>query len=219
MTRSVDDDLDAQRWQRLSALCDGEADAAEAQLSFDGWRDDAQLRARWHTYQCIGDVMRSDDLAADAEHDQAFLLALRARLASEPVVLAPRPIAASEPAPVPVAVGGAAPVRGVRRQRWAAPAAMAAGVMAVAGALVVIRSTTALVDPTLDPVATAGPASTIQVANATPATPAASEASAGEMLRNPELDRYLAAHRQFAQGPALTTPGGVRQVAVTPEGR
>lgn len=219
MTRSVDD-LDAQRWQRLSALCDGEADAAEAQLAFDGWREDAQLRARWHAYQCIGDVMRSDDLATDAEHDQAFLLALRARLASEPVVLAPRPIPAAEPAAVPVAVGAAGPVRGMRRQRWAAPAAMAAGVMAVAGALVVIRGTTALVDPAaLDPVATAGPASTIQVANVTPATPAASEASAGEMLRNPELDRYLAAHRQFAQGPALTTPGGVRQVAVTPEGR
>lgn len=219
MTRSVDD-LDAQRWQRLSALCDGEADGAEAQSSFDGWRDDAQLRARWHTYQCIGDVMRSDDLAGDAEHDQAFLLALRARLASEPVVLAPRAIPATVPAAVPMAVGALGPVRSTRRQRWAAPAAMAAGVMAVAGALVVIRSTTALVDPAaLDPVATAGPATTIQVANVTPATPAASEAAAGEMLRNPELDRYLAAHRQFAQGPALTTPGGVRQVAVTPEGR
>lgn len=215
MTRSVDD-LDAQRWQRLSALCDGEADAAEAQLSFDGWRDDAQLRARWHTYQCIGDVMRSDDLAGDAQHDQAFLLALRARMASEPVVLAPRPLPALEPAAAPVAVGAVAPVR---RQRWAAPAAMAAGVMAVAGALVVIRSTTALVDPALDPVAATSPAPTIQMANVTAVAPAASEAAAGEMLRNPELDRYLAAHRQFAQGPALTTPGGVRQVAVTPEGR
>lgn len=216
MTRSVDD-LDAQRWQRLSALCDGEADAAEAQLSFDGWRDDAQLRARWHTYQCIGDVMRSDDLASDAEHDQAFLLALRARLASEPVVLAPRPIQAMTPATVPVAVGAVAPVR---RQRWAAPVAMAAGVMAVAGALVVIRSTTALVDPAaLAPVATGNPPPTVQVADAMPAAAAASEAAVGEMLRNPELDRYLAAHRQFAQGPALTTPGGVRQVAVTPEGR
>lgn len=218
MTRSVDD-LDAQRWQRLSALCDGEADAAEAQLAFDGWRDDAQLRARWHAYQCIGDVMRSDDLATDAEHDQAFLLALRARLASEPVVLAPRPIQAAEPAAVPVAVGAAGPVRGMRRQRWAAPVAMAAGVMAVAGALVVIRSTTALVEPSAGPVATGGSPPTVQVANVAQATPAASEAAVGEMLRNPELDRYLAAHRQFAQGPALTTPGGVRQVAVTPEGR
>jgi sigma-E factor negative regulatory protein RseA len=218
MTRPVDD-LDAQRWQRLSALCDGEADAAEAQLAFDGWRDDAQLRARWHAYQCIGDVMRSDDLATDAEHDQAFLLALRARLASEPVVLAPRPVQAAEPAAVPVAVGASGLVRGIRRQRWAAPAAMAAGVMAVAGALVVIRSTTALVEPPTGPVASAGSPPTIQVANVVPAMPAASEAAAGEMLRNPELDRYLAAHRQFAQGPALTTPGGVRQVAVTPEGR
>jgi hypothetical protein len=39
------------------------------------------------------------------------------------------------------------------------------------------------------------------------------------MDRNPELDRYLVAHRQFAQGPAFAAPGGVRQVALTPEGQ
>ena len=36
------------------------------------------------------------------------------------------------------------------------------------------------------------------------------------MVRDPELDRYLAAHRQYVQGPALAAPGGVRQVAVHP---
>lgn len=225
MTRSVDD-LDAQRWQRLSALCDGEAEAGEARQSLDSWRDDAQLRARWHTYQWIGDVMRSDDLASDVEHDQAFLLALRARLAAEPVILAPSRIesglASAEPARLPAAAGMRVS-GGLRRQRWGAPAAMAAGVMVVAGALVVIRGTTAFTEPAgpgiVATTPTEGTPPLVKVNGVTPPAPGASEAAIGEMLRNPELDRYLNAHRQFAQGPALAAPGGVRQVAVTPEGR
>ncbi|MFZ5548480.1 MAG: sigma-E factor negative regulatory protein [Pseudomonadota bacterium] len=217
MTRSVDD-LDAQRWQRLSALCDGEAGADEAQSSFEGWREDAQLRARWHAYQWIGDVMRSDDLATDADHDQAFLLALRARLASEPVVLAPARGTEQVVAPEPAAVGIPGGTR-LRRQRWGAPAAMAAGVMVVAGALVVIRGTTALGEPPADLVAATASGAQPLVKVAVAPEPVASEAGVGEMLRNPELDRYLNAHRQFAQGATLATPGGVRQVAVTPEGR
>jgi hypothetical protein len=44
--------------------------------------------------------------------------------------------------------------------------------------------------------------------------------AAGEVMeRNPELDRYLVAHRQFAQGPAFAAPGGVRQVALSPQGQ
>jgi len=211
MTHSVDDPNE-RRWLQLSALCDGEADAAEARASFEGWRDDAALRARWHSYQWIGDVMRSDDLASTPEHDQAFMLALRERLAREPVVLAPaRQAAASAGVQVLAAAGGA------RRMRWGAPAAMAAGVMAVAGALVVIRST--------GPVEQAAPS---QLAQAQPeamrvAAPAqavaASAATIGPMVRDADLDRYFEAHRQFARGPALPAPGVVQQVVVKAEGR
>ena len=74
MTHPVEDPNE-RRWLQLSALCDGEADAAEAQASFDGWRDDAALRQRWHAYQWIGDAMRSDDLASEVEHDQSLLVA------------------------------------------------------------------------------------------------------------------------------------------------
>lgn len=221
MTSPVDDP-NAQRWIALSALCDGEATAAEARGSFERWADDPGLRARWHNYQWIGDAMRSDDLATDAGHDQAFLLALRARLQAEPVVLAPQRTAAA-PAERPAARGSAAAAGGVpeaRRQRWAAPAAMAAGVMAVAGALVVIRGTTALTEAELVGPVADGNQALIHVAaeggEAPVPTGAASASGLGDMVRNPELDRYLAAHRQFAQTPALTTPGGVRQVAATP---
>lgn len=208
MTHPVDDPNEPAR-QRLSALCDGEADAAEAERGFESWRNEPALRARWHAYQWIGDVMRSDDLASDPEHDQAFLSALRARLAEEPIVLAPvrRPTAVDAPVqPVPVAAEG-----GARRVRWGAPVAMAAGVM-VTGALVVMNFTRA-----------PAPAGEPLLVDATPAPARAESASdaaqVGDMLRNPELDRYLNAHRQFVGSTTLAVPGGVRQVAATSDGR
>lgn len=212
MTRPVDDS-DERRWLQLSALCDGEAAFDEAQGSFERWRDDPRLRERWHSYQWIGDVMRSDDLASAAEHDQAFVLALRERLVREPVVLAPTPAVAMAPAAqVLVAAGGG------RRMRWGAPAAMAAGVMAVAGALVVIRSTGPVEPQSPGPLALSPSAEVMRVAEVPPASASAATVAPTTMVRNAELDRYLEAHRQFARGP-LTAPAGLRQVAATPEGR
>ncbi len=38
----------------------------------------------------------------------------------------------------------------------------------------------------------------------------------GQLMRNPELDRYLAAHKQFSNTSALATPGAlVRNATVT----
>jgi sigma-E factor negative regulatory protein RseA len=212
MTPSVDDP-NQHRWLQLSALCDGEADAAEAQSLFEGWRDDAVVRARWHSYQWIGDVMRSDDLASAADHDQAFLLALRERLAKEPVVLAPARVDSAVPAAMPVSLQVAA--AGGRRQRWGAPMAMAAGVM-VTGALVVMSSSGPQPPVSSAPMAQQAPTDA-QTLAAAPSV-GASAVQVGNMLRNPELDRYLNAHRQFVQGSTLSVPGGVRQVAVTPDG-
>src|SRR5689334_13843162 len=88
----------------LSALADGDATRA-----FQAWRDDPDARAAWHSYQLIGDVLRSEDLACEPEADQAFLVALRARLADEPVVLAPQPRAEEAGVAAPaVANAGAA---------------------------------------------------------------------------------------------------------------
>ena len=89
------------------------------------WANDAEGRAAWHAYQLIGDVLRSEDLASTPRHDAAFLAALRGRLADEPAVLAPRPVAST--------------VRRRRRLAWAAPMAVAAGFVAVAGVLVVLQ--------------------------------------------------------------------------------
>src|SRR3954464_6140145 len=115
----------------LSALADGDATDSEAARAFQAWRDDPQARASWHAYQLIGDVLRSEDLAVEPAADESFLVALRARLADEPVVLAPQPRvepALAEAQPVAANASG-------RSRRWQGPVAMAAGFLAVIGVL------------------------------------------------------------------------------------
>lgn len=116
--------------QLLSAAADGDAGAIDGLCQV--WRSSAEARSTWHRYHLIGDAMRSAELARRPAHDEAFLLALRARLAQEPVVLAPtaRP---------------AAPAA----SRWWVPAAAAAGFAVVAGVVVMLRQA--------DPVAAPAP--------------------------------------------------------------
>ena len=49
----------------LSALADGDATDGEAARAFQAWRDEPDARAAWHSYQLIGDVLRSEDLACE----------------------------------------------------------------------------------------------------------------------------------------------------------
>ena len=99
------------------------------------------------------------------------------------------------------------------RRGWRASFAVAAGFMAVAAAVVVTRES--------GPVA---PSEAARIASLrSGATPLAEGASAvtaipdgdGVLIRNADLDRYLAAHRDYAPLGALAAPGaGVRKAAV-----
>jgi sigma-E factor negative regulatory protein RseA len=191
-------DANDPRWL-LSALADGEADAAELGRACSAWADaDATARQRWHAYHLIGDVLRSDDLASPPGRDRAFLERLYARLDDEPAVLAPEPL----------------PMAPKRRPNWAMPAALAAGVMALATVLVVslgpsgggasaptLAAGTAVGNP-----ATSLPAST-QVAEVV--------SPGGRVVRDAQLDRYLRAHRDYATALPGSLPGGSGR-SVTP---
>jgi sigma-E factor negative regulatory protein RseA len=118
--------------------------------------------------------------------------------------------------------------RARRPPRWMAPAAVAAGFVAVAGVLGVTRLS--LPDgaaPERNELAGAPPAAEVQRVGARATGSAASAAlelaptpDLGPLVRNAELDRYLAAHRQFANAAALTVPGGVvRSATVAAPGR
>lgn len=203
----------------LSALVDGELHEAAVADACGRWRNDATSRATWHAYQLIGDVLRSEDLASDAKRDSAFLTALRDRLASEPVVLAPQPM-------VQAAVAASAG-RFARRGRWswAAPTAVAAGFVAVAGVLVVTRGPASLPVGAQPEARLAGvplTAGFVAASAVQPAQWAESQAPVAnrQVIRDAGLDRYLDAHKHFAGSAALGVPSGLlRSATVDASGR
>ncbi|TMH09782.1 MAG: anti-sigma 24 factor [Betaproteobacteria bacterium] len=197
--------------ESLSALADGELDSAAATRACAAWRDDRAARATWHAYHLIGDVLRSDDLALPASRDAAFVAALRTRLADEPIVLAPE-VAVAEP----VVAGRRANAGRSARWSWMAPSAVAAGFVLVAGALMVTRAPAPngadSSESTLAQGASIG--APLQVVNA-PSFSASDSTVApqslvvdGRLIRDARLERYLAAHKQFAGSSVLGVPSG-----------
>jgi sigma-E factor negative regulatory protein RseA len=206
-----------------SAWVDGELPADQQGSACSQWRHDHDVRADWHTYHLIGDVLRSEDLASDGEHDAAFLRAFRARLALEPVVLAPVAPADAVAEPMSRSTGRA-------RASWRSYSAVAAGFVAVAGVVVVLRGTPT-VAPGADTLAAAAPPSTVQAVAAVPVTevragvptpnptlvagapdgaaavapPSVIDVS-GPVWRDSGLDQYLAAHKRFVGSSALAVP-------------
>lgn len=198
--------------EQLSALADGELDSATTAKACARWQRDVDIRQSWHAYHLIGDVLRSDDLAAEPRHDAAFLAQLRTRLADEAIVLAPQAPAAAD-------TGGATSLAtrrsGVRHAPWLFSSAVAAGLIAVVGVYTFMR--------TFD---SGGPASNALAGVYTPArvvaraeglTLAGSGAGGGSvampvpvasdrLVRDARLDAYLAAHKQFAGSSAPRVP-------------
>lgn len=203
--------------ETLSSLMDGELPGEGARAPCSRWRMDAETRHAWHTYQLIGDVLRSDDLASAPQRDEAFLQRLRGRLAQEPVPMAPLPAAARAavgPAPseVPVAALVAAPSGSRRLSRRLAPMAMAAGVVVVAGVVGVMRAVGSGGADT-------GPmASGFDAGGASMAASMPGGAVPVTMVRDARLDRYMAAHRKLANGVAVSDRAGA-PVAVVYESR
>jgi sigma-E factor negative regulatory protein RseA len=200
--------------EQLSALADGELGGAAAAAVCAGWRGAAPARASWHAYHLIGDVLRSDDLASDPAHDAAFIAALRARLAAEPIVVAPIRDPLDRVAQSRRSVSSVGHPGGHRRWIWTATPSIAAGVLVVAGVFMLMRS----VDPNAAPGATlagadigaVAPAGDPQRVDAVAALDSGSSASVlvgnGRLIRDARLDSYLAAHKQFAGSSALGVP-------------
>lgn len=222
MMDQADSNSDEQtaRKQALSALIDGESSAAGVDRLCADWRAHADVRETWHAYSVIGDVLRSGDLASSAAHDLQFLGAFRARMASEPVVLAPEPVAPSRD--VPVAALSSPMVRRSRARTWAVPASVAAGFLVVAGAMMVVQVPGVVDDaPARMASAPAGVSgATIQVGQnqtvdtASEAYPAEIElVFDGQVIRDPRLDRYLLAHKQFSGSSVLGPASGLMRSA------
>ena len=179
--------FDGSAKERLSALADGEIDGVEPASLCAGWAADEVARRDWHAWHLIGDVLRSEDLASDPRRDRQLCAAIRARLHDEPVVLAPsREL-----------------VR--RRGRWAVGGAIAAGLALVVGTFTLIHPTNeaAPVLAQADPVPAARPTPPAALGQPTSDEPVVADM---RLIRDAQLDRYLAAHKQFAGTSALGVP-------------
>jgi sigma-E factor negative regulatory protein RseA len=202
--------------EQLSALADGELAGTSAAQVCGHWQGSADARSAWHAYQLIGDVLRSDDLATDPASDAAFLLAFRSRLAAEPVILAPRPL----PVATTTEVSSAAATRG-QRWSWRVPTAVGAAFIAAAGVFTLTRPSGSS-EPAVEIAArTPAPNTTTASATVRSAIPASSDTepqtfmASGQVIRDARLDRYLAAHKQFAGSSALGVPSAyLRSAAV-----
>ena len=203
-------------------------DPAGAAAACALWRDDVQVRASWHAYHLIGDVLRSEDLAIEPSRDAAFLAAVRDRLSREAVVLAPVPAAARA-----VKNGrafhlndrAAAPSR---RWPWVVSTAVAAGFVGVTGTLTVSRQA-GQVPAQAPTLASVGSPTQVVTARADAGSAAMASAPAparvlaldeSGVVRDPTLDAYLAAHKQFAGSTALGVPSAfLRSATVRSSGR
>lgn len=157
--------------QRLSALLDGEIDEAGCRALVERLRQDEDACRRWALLNCVGDAMRSADVASF--HSEGFVARVSAALEREPTVLAP----------------AALPQRSAVR-RWLLPGA---GAAAAAAVLIAVGL------PSRQ-----GSSPDTMIAKAPPAPATAAVAAAPPAIdRSPQLERYLAAHRELADATVM----------------
>ncbi|MEO5695525.1 MAG: sigma-E factor negative regulatory protein [Burkholderiaceae bacterium] len=203
--------------ERLSALMDGELGGDHVALACANWRAEPGSESSWHEYHLIGDVLRSEDLACDPAHDLAFLQAFRARLAGEPVVLAPQALESADAVDQPLPERARIGAGGGRRWSWMLPSVAAAGFVAFAGVLMLKGPADGgAADASMAQVAPSETRGTVPVAllEAESLGPQPFVAS-GTLIRDVRLDRYLDAHKQFSGSSALGVPSGFLRSATS----
>lgn len=179
--------------EMISALADGELQGEAFAQGVELAAADPSARQAWHTYHLIGEVLRSGPCPHVTPADE-FLARLQASLRDEP----PHKLPVGAVVPVAPETPFVAPPREAANEglfRWKLVAGLASvAAVAAVGWGVISASGTAPV---------AG-----QVAATTPAATVVTNADNSVMLRDPQLDELLAAHRQLGGGSALQTPAG-----------
>ena len=181
--------------EALSALFDGECSGPQAAALTRAYPGSEELQQRWARYQCLGDALRareSEQVSLPAS--PSFVSAVMARVAGEPlpVVSAPEVLASRD-------VSVSAANESVFRWKMVAGVATLAAVVAVAWQVAVAPA----------------PTSAPQLAQSAPPVVVASQPAVqrvvteqGVVLRDPQLEELMAAHRQYGSMSALQMPAG-----------
>ena len=179
----------------ISALADGQLQGEAMARAVDTACADRAAMGTWHAYHVVGDVLRSRELGA-GQPAQQFLERLSARLAQEPARPVSAPITQVQPER-----GRAAANDGSFRWKLVAGFASIAAVAAVGWSVAGLGGGGAASSPQL--------AGLPQLpAAVTPPATVLTRSEPGVMIRDPRLDEFLAAHRQFGAASALQMPAG-----------
>lgn len=195
-----------ERWrEEISALIDGELEAARVAKLTTACAQDLALRSAWDDYHRIGDALRSQSPAPSAA-DARFVAG---------VMQAIENLAKPERAPGAVPVPSLAPpVIKVRQPtetsandnvfRWR----VAAGVAAFAAITSLAWQLTDGLKTSAGPQYAVGPADAALGQVQTMPQAQIVQTSAGTVIRDPRLEEMLNAHRQFGGVSALQMPAG-----------
>lgn len=193
----------------VSALADGQLRGEEFASTVEWLVQDEEARLSWQAYHLVGDVLRSGETMAGAR-DTAFLQGLKYRLRQE-MPLASDLEAADLVAAYPLSAGSDAMRRSPDRVandanfRWKLLAGVAS---LVAVAVIGWRVAGSLDDQRGTPQLARAPLPSGQPEVALPQTLTAQGEPAQVMIRDPQLDALLAAHRQSAGTSALQMSAG-----------
>lgn len=192
----------AKHQEAISALVDGELTAHELEHTVAQMADSSEDQLTWLTYQVTRDVLRHGPALAGGA-DPAFMQRLKHSLAQQssapPDQIAIK-IEASHARQISVKALNDLKIDAANDAvfRWKWVAGLASVVMVSLVAWQVVDGSSAPAGAQLAKGATVVPA--------VPATSPAAEPD--QMLRDPQLDALLAAHRQFGGASALQMPAG-----------
>jgi len=158
--------------EQLSAWLDGELDVHDGAPLVAGLLRRPDLQHRYARWCLVGDALRSREVLA--EHSPALCARIGAALQSEPALLAP------------AALGG-----GLRSHQFKRHLASGFAVAAAAAVLVLVAV------PQLRSAGGAADGASVASGGATAVPETAALALAGRQGRNPRLDPYFQAHRDF----------------------
>ncbi len=190
----------------VSALVDGQLRAEEFVQTVAHLESTDDARLTWHTYHVVGEVIRSGEAGASA-HDADFVKRLRLRLEDENSFRNfqdASDLIAANASPSSLASRISSRNISANDGAWR----LVAGLASLA--FVLLIGWQAWTSPGLEGAQVAN----LQAPNRSPVTPG----SAPVMLRDPQLDALLAAHRQFGGTSALQMPSGFLRNATFEEG-
>ena len=191
--------------ERVSALMDGQLHSQEFAHAVRAACDDADAQEAWNTYHLIGDVLRAG-VAVHGNVAPDFVARVQTRLQAEGVAMAPvaevisqRPGAGgAEPLPA------RPPAANTDSFRWK----MVAGFASLAAvAAIGWNSASTVSAPTAAPQLAQAP-QTMASPLVAVAVPSLGQGGSAVMLRDPQLDDILAAHKQQGGSSALQMPAG-----------